>query len=356
MKKTVGHSQTVESAEMSAIDHYSQTEASPTPPRAATDEARAALWAQIIGTAKHLRKRDAPVPARQSPVLQLKQGATATPVYFIGAGLFEFHLAGLISSEQAVHAVEITWPSEWHDAAIKNDVDACPSLEELVARYTALIHQNAGTSPCVLIGYSFNGNIAFEAAHQLKTRGTPVERVMLLDCPPEYPVWHLAARRSLAQIWNAPASSTSIAAKFKASTPVARWALVAAVKAVKQNLQWRVMGDPGLLTTKLDTLGRPLHWRLIERLYDHSLRDYQIRRLDSRGVLFRADRAEDCPSPIADESLGWSELFAGGFDIVPTTGDHKSMVEQSPHDQNLARDMSKALDQSYAMLKQATVA
>ena len=63
---------------MSAIDSYGQTETPPTPPRAATDEARAALWAQIIGTAKHLRKRDAPQPPRQSPVLQLKQGALAT--------------------------------------------------------------------------------------------------------------------------------------------------------------------------------------------------------------------------------------------------------------------------------------
>ena len=339
---------------MSSTDAYSQTEASPASPPAATDKARAALWAQIIGTAKHLRKRDAPQTARQPPVLELKQGVAATPVYFIGAGLFEFHLARLISSEQAIYAVEIIWPSEWHDAAIRNNVAACPPLEELVARYTAVIQAHAGTSPCVLIGYSFNGNIAFEAAHQLQALGTQVERVILLDCPPEYPAWHLAARRSLGRIWNSRASgaSLSFAAKLKASRPVIRWTLIAAAKAAKQSFLWHAMGDPGLLTTKLDTLGRPLHWRLIERLYDHSLRDYRIRGLESRGVLFRADRAEDCPSPVADESLGWSGLFANGFDIVATTGDHKSMVEQSPHDLNLARDMSRSLDQSYARLTQ----
>jgi thioesterase domain-containing protein len=343
---------------MSATEAYSQTKASHTSPRTATDEARAALWAQIIGTAKHLRKRDAPQTARQPSVLQLKQGVTATPVYFIGAGLFEFHLARLISSEQAIYAVEIIWPSEWHDAAVRNDIAACPPLEELVARYTAVIHAHAGPSPCVLIGYSFNGNIAFEAAHQLQALGTRVERVMLLDCPPEYPVWHLAARRSLGQIWNSQTGSApqSFAAKLKVSVPAIRWALAAAAKAAKQSFLWHAMGDPGLLTTKLDTLGRPLHWRLIERLYDHSLRDYRIRPLDSHGALFRADRAEDCPAPVIEESLGWSTLFARGFDLVPTTGDHKSMVEQSPHDLNLARDMSQALDQSSAKLKEQKLA
>ena len=343
---------------MSAIDAYSQPEPSQPSPQTATDEARAALWAQIIATAKHLRKRDAPQSARQSPVLQLRQGTTATPVYFIGAGLFEFHLAGLITSGQAIYAVEIIWPSEWHDAAIRNDVAACPPLQELVARYTTMIHEHAGQSPCVLIGYSFNGNIAFEAAHQLQALGTKVERVMLLDCPPDYPVWHLAARRNLAQIWNPPAGAAplSLAGKIKTSARVIGWAAVAGAKAVKQAFLWHAMGDPGLLTTKLDTLGRPLHWRLIERLYDHSLRDYRIRPLDSHGVLFRADRAEDCPSPLPDDSLGWSGLFAEGFDIVPTTGDHKSMVEQSPHDQNLARAMSRTLDDSYATLTQPTQA
>ena len=338
---------------MSAVDAYSQTESAPAPQRAATDQARAALWAQIIGTAKHLRKRNGLQTARQSSVLQLKPGETATPVYFIGAGLFEFHLAGLTTSAQAIHAVEITWPSEWHDAAIKNDVSACPPLEELVARYATMIHQHAGKSPCVLIGYSFNGNIAFEAAHQLQALGTKVERVMLLDCPPGYPVWHLAARQNFLRVWKPAAGDMprSFAAKLKISWQVIQWTLAAGTNAAKQSFLWQALGDPGLLTTKLDTLGRPLHWRLIERLYDHSLRAYRIRRLDSRGVLFRADRSkEDCPSPVAEESLGWAGLFAEGFDIVQSAGDHKSMIEQSPHDLNLASEMSKALADSYSKL------
>ena len=178
---------------------------------------------------------------------------------------------------------------------------------------------------------------------------------MLLDCPPAYPVWHLAARQNFVRIWGSAAGDTprSFAAKLKLSWQVIRWTLTAGTNAAKQSFLWHAMGDPGLLTTKLDTLGRPLHWRLIERLYDYSLRDYRIRRLDSRGVLFRADRSkEDCPSPVAEESLGWSGLFAETFQVVPVTGDHKSMVEQSPHDLNLASEMSKALHESCARLTQ----
>jgi hypothetical protein len=153
---------------MSAIDAYSQNEATPGPSHAASKEARAALWTGIIGAAKHIGKREPLQAARRPLVVQLKPGIATTPVYFIGAGLFEFHLAQLISSEQSVYAVEIAWPSAWHDAAIANDTASCPTLEQLTAPYAAAIRAHAGASPCVLIGYSFNGNIAFEAAHQLQ--------------------------------------------------------------------------------------------------------------------------------------------------------------------------------------------
>jgi thioesterase domain-containing protein len=110
------------------------------------------------------------------------------------------------------------------------------------------------------------------------------------------------------------------------------------------------MGHPGKLTTKLDSQGRPLHWQLIERLYANSLRNYRLRRLKSHGVVFRADRAEDCPTPSARYALGWSELFEDGLDVVQMTGGHKTMIQQSPHDLQLAREMSHVLDRSYAKL------
>ena len=341
---------------MSAIDAYSQNEATPGLSQAASEEARAALWTGIIGAAKHIGKREPLNAARRPLVVQLKQGVGTTPVYFIGAGLFEFHLAQLIASEQSVHAVEIAWPSEWHDAAIANDSAACPSLEQLVAPYVAAIRTHAGSSPCVLIGYSFNGNIAFEAAHQLQALGTGVETVMLLDTPAQYPPWYSAAWKSLRETWRRASQTDtpqSLAAKLANSWTVAWWSLFEVARLAKQKLLVAVLADQGKLTTKLDSLGRPLHWQLIERLYANSLRNYRLHKLSAHGVVFRADRAEDCPTPAPDHALGWSALFGDGLDVVQMTGGHKTMIQQSPHDLRLASEMTHALDQSYARLNKA---
>jgi thioesterase domain-containing protein len=341
---------------MSAIDAYSQNEATPGLSHAASEEARAALWTGIIGAAKHIGKREPLQAARRPLVVQLKPGVDTTPVYFIGAGLFEFHLAQLISSEQSVYAVETAWPSAWHDAAIANDTDSCPTLEQLTAPYAAAIRAHAGAAPCVLIGYSFNGNIAFEAAHQLQMLGNKVETVMLLDSPAEYPSWYSAAWKSLQITWNRISqmnASHSLISKLADSWSVATWSLFEIGGLTKMKFQLAVMGNPGKLTTKLDSLGRPLHWQLIERIYANSLRNYRLHSLKSHGVVFRADRADDCPTPTPDPALGWFDLFEDGLDIVQMTGGHKTMIQQSPHDLQLAHEMSRVLDQSYAKLAKA---
>jgi hypothetical protein len=270
---------------MSAIDAYSQNEATPGNSRTASEEARAVLWTGIIGAAKHIGKREPLNAARRPLVVQLKQGVGTAPVYFIGAGLFEFHLAQLISSEQSVHAVEIAWPSEW-----------------------------------------------------------------------QYPSWYSAAWKSLRETWRRASQTDtpqSLAAKLANSWSVGWWSLFEVAKLAKQKLLVTVLADQGKLTTKLDSLGRPLHWQLIERLYANSLRNYQLRKLSAHGVIFRADRAEDCPTPAPDHALGWSALFGDGLNVVQMTGGHKTMIQQSPHDLRLASEMTHALDQSYARLNKA---
>jgi thioesterase domain-containing protein len=305
-----------------------------------SNEARAALWAGILGTAKHLGKRR-PLPGAPRPtVVQLREGTSDTPVYFIGVGLFEVHLAQLIPCEHAIFAVEISWPSEWHDAAANNDLNACPTLEQMVARYVAGLIAHVGTKPCVLVGYSFHGSMAFEAAHQMRELGGTVEKVLLLDAPAEYPVWYKSASQNLRLVWTQ--SSTE---RLRMTFAIAQWSFFEAGKIVKRSLLEMMARVPGKLTTKLDTLGRPMQWHTIERLYANSLREYRLRSLDARGVVFRADRVEDCPSPMPDHSLGWSSLFGKGLEIVQVTGGHETMMRESPHDLRLACEMSSALDQ-----------
>ena len=104
------------------------------PSRPSSDAARAASRTGILGAAKYIGAR-APVPMRQRPaVVQLKQGSSDTPLFFIGTGLCELHVAQLMPAEHSVYAVEIAWPAAWHDAAARNDTDATPVLEDRAAQ------------------------------------------------------------------------------------------------------------------------------------------------------------------------------------------------------------------------------
>ena len=145
-----------------------------------TDEARAVVWTEILAVAKHLGKR-AWHPVKRPLVIQLKEGAAETPVYFIGAGLSELHLAQLMCSERSIFGVDIPLASAWRNAVAEHQSYALPTMEQLVAQYVAALSVHARSSPCVLVGHSFNGLIAFEAAHQLNQQGGKVEMVILLD-------------------------------------------------------------------------------------------------------------------------------------------------------------------------------
>ena len=171
-----------------------------------TDAARAAVWTGILGAAKHLGKR-APLPLRQRPtVVQLRQGTSETPVYFIGAGLYELHTAQLMPPQHSIFAAEIAWPAAWHDAAARNDTDATPVLEDMVVPYVTALRAHAGSTPCVLVGYSFHASMAFEIAHQLQAEGGQVDLVMILDAPAEYPLPHKIAWKNLRDTWMPGAS------------------------------------------------------------------------------------------------------------------------------------------------------
>jgi thioesterase domain-containing protein len=45
-----------------------------------------------------------------------------------------------------------------------------------------------------------------------------------------------------------------------------------------------------------------------------------------------------------DRSQGWGNLFSGGLDIVPVSGDHISMIRYQPHNELLARKINEMLN------------
>jgi thioesterase domain-containing protein len=280
-------------------------------------------------------------------VFQLREGAADAPLYFIGSRQFELRLAQLMCSERSIFGIDTLWPSAWRKAAAKNDIEALPTLEQFVAPYAAALSMHARSSSCVLVGHSFGGLMAFEAAHQLKEQGGKVELVILLDAQAKYPAPHQVAWQHLQKDWGrAPQlrltdrTSQSIASRLGSSWSIIRWML----RKEMGKLGRRALRNPGELTTRLDDLGMPWHMGLVMRVYSNALRTYRLRCLDCRGVLFRADPGNEWPVRILDDSLGWDNLFKRGLEIIQVTGNHLTMMQQ-PHILTLAHAISKLMDQ-----------
>jgi hypothetical protein len=107
-----------------------------------------------------------------------------------------------------------------------------------------------------------------------------------------------------------------------------RWVLVRELKLLWGRFKQSALGDTGALTSRCDEMGAPLHWALVERIYSNAVKDYHLHRLDSRGVLFRADPLEERPARALDETLGWKDLFGKGLEIISVSGDHLTMMER----------------------------
>jgi thioesterase domain-containing protein len=325
--------------------------------RTSTDEARAALWTGILGAAKHLGKREPLSAARRPAVVQLREGNTEAPVYFIGNGLSEFNLAQLITGDRAIFAVEIPWPAKWHDLTVENETTGLPTVEQMVEPYVAAICAHTRSTRCALVGYSFAGLMAFEAAHQLAERGIAVEPVILLDAPAVYPTSHQVTWEKLQEIWQWPSELRSrdrstIISRLADSRSIIQWMLADKMKGWGQRVVNAVKRTPAKLTTKLDDMGRPLPWPLIQLLYDNAFESYRPRHLDGRGILFRAEVRDQCPSRSLENGLGWDGLFDKGLQVVEVTGDHLTMMREQRHVLKLAQEMTKTLHRSPANRKQ----
>ena len=288
-------------------------------------------------------------------VVQLQSGRTGLPLYLLGARPEDYRLARLLGGGRAIFVIDAPIPVEWYRTTTAVDRDTPPTMEQLGALYSDVLRAHAGSSPCVIAGYSLGGKIAFEAAHALQRAGGNVGLVLLVDAwaftwsgATRGPVWH-----SLRRIWRGAASGTRSDPPYLArlSTSLAdSWRLFLWLRArIPQMLKGRLHAVKNHFSPEagpsgyLDRHGVPIDQTAIDRLVYVVGRAWRPRPLDALGVLFRTKTPNEELLPGYDFTNGWGGLFDRGLEIVQVTGDHRSMVV----DENLralARQINSVLD------------
>jgi len=298
--------------------------------------------ARVIEERRLLRKR-------RSEVVELRAGRANYPVYFIYAGPDEFRLAQLMNADHSIFGIDVKWPLAWRTAVADNRKSAFPSMEQLSAPFASALAAHARSSPVVLVGHSLAGLIAFEVAHQYQKLGGNVEMVVLIDTWARRPGAYQIARHNFMDCWKQPwnrlvsgGHTQSIGSRLRKSLLIAWRLLGQQMHEARAFFQEYFAQKPRSLTTLCDEEGNPLPGEIVRRLYLGIRDSYRLCPLDAPGTLFRAKSADGRREGCApDDSLGWRDLFTRGFETIPITGDHLSMIRE--HNLALARELDQVL-------------
>ena len=283
----------------------------------------------IAGIAKALRQGD--YTTARPHLIPLRPAQSQGAIFFIDASMAMCRLANILDVGPPSFATEVPLPSAAYDAALLNKKSSLPRIEDLAAAHSTLIRSQRLTGPCLLAGHSFGGLLAFEVAHQLRREGTDVEMVLLVDSWAMSPaLWHRIQLLSWAR---------------------ARLALNRRRERLAQNVielslrMFRGSKSRDAHDSTLDQSDKPfneLPFEVRNKIYRNARKHYRLRRLESRAVLFRSHDRRLGPLLASDNTVGWKDLFAGGFEIVETPGDHLSLL-QEPHVLALAHRVNECL-------------
>jgi amino acid adenylation domain-containing protein len=243
-------------------------------------------------------------------VVKLHDGTSDRAIYCIGLELFR--LAKLVGGSHSMFGVNSPWPVAWSDVLKENEISSWPKMEQLVEPVVSTLVAQVRLSPCVLVGYSFAGLMAFEIAHQLRKRGGKVDLVILLDTRAKHGNAYQAAWHKWRRKWKNRVSTRQLLQTLTA----------AAIKRATFKVHSRRLDDDGV----------ELSWQLKEKLFSRIQRCYQPRRIESRGLLFVAQEAD------TRAAQGWGGLFGQGLEIISVPGDHYSMLAE-PHIERLVSEM-----------------
>lgn len=256
--------------------------------------------------------------------------------------LFTFHPAGgptsvyrpltqLLPPDQAVYGME--------------RVDDLHTMEEKAAHYVRLITDLQPQGPYRLLGWSFGGCLAYEAARQLAQAGRQVGFLGLIDTILPAALPDLDSRELLLERFTRFAEYIDKTYGKKLDLPYDE--LAATPDEQQIDVVMRLVAEAGL--------------DMSPGIMEHQRTSYVDARVGERYtpqptgahvVLYRAQQAQPLTTALdprylrPEADLGWAPLCAR-LEIVPVQGDHLSLIDP-PHVAAIARHLTRALAQRAA--------
>jgi amino acid adenylation domain-containing protein len=258
----------------------------------------------IAGMADLLQRESAVI--HEPKLIPLRPGRHPGTVFFLGSGVGICRLGQALNDGPAVFATVVPFLVSGSESPALEGTGTAPGLAEMASVYANLIHGSLDAGPCVLVGHSFTGLLAFEIGHQLQARGRNVDMIVLLDSWAKEVTW-----------WRKLQSLSWSRARFKGRR------IVSGVVQLSKGIVAR-SASPALETSyqSLDEMS----WDTFRHVIRNALKGYRLRPLNSPAVLFRARTSHKAHLHVFDPSLGWHGLFSGGLEIADVAGDHSSLM------------------------------
>ncbi|HVE83427.1 MAG TPA: thioesterase domain-containing protein, partial [Myxococcales bacterium] len=253
----------------------------------------------------------APGPAMSRPIL-LNAQVPGPPLFMLSGVHIYRELARCLDGRCSAYGVFAPREVEAFDPA-----GGAHSVEDLARDYVQLIRGEQPRGPYRLLGYSFAGVVAYEAAHQLRAAGEDVRFLALVDALlPEWTQRWRFRRAQLARLWSAPPGDvlSFLWRRIRHGRPSPREGLV------------RYTDDQklGPLERQRDDTNRDAAVRYLPRLRPF---EGPVTLIVS-GERLRHD-------PLKSPSCGWS-AYIPSLDIHRIEADHFRMLSDQPHVSEMA--------------------
>jgi phthiocerol/phenolphthiocerol synthesis type-I polyketide synthase D len=254
--------------------------------------------------------------------------------------LFTFHPAGgptsvylpltqLLPADQAVYGME--------------RLDAVNTMEEKASSYLSLMRDLQPEGPYHLLGWSFGGCLAYEAARQLKDAGQDVGFLGLIDTILPAALPDLDSAQLLLDRFGR--FSQYIEQTYGCRLDLPYDELAGASDDEQIDVVMRLVAEAGL--------------DMSPGIMEHQRTSYIDARVgeryvplpyDGHVVLYRAQKAQALTTALdprylrSEADLGWAPLCPS-LEIVPVEGDHLSLIDP-PHVTTIAQHLTQALQQA----------